>query len=62
MAQVKQHTIRMPSDLYDQLAMRALCQGRSLNKEIIMILKDRMKQQVEADAAAIATVPQTTSP
>lgn len=62
MPAVKQHTVRFPAEIYDKLVMRAMAQGRSLNKEVVMICKDRLAVADAADAAAIASVPSPSGP
>lgn len=57
----KQHTIRLPLDLYDTLQMRAIACRRSLNQEIAIILEQEVSHQREAETA-IATAVTTNSP
>lgn len=57
MSNIKQHTIRLPQDLYDYYSMRSLANRRSLNREIEMVLKSNMDRAQAADRAAIETLP-----
>jgi hypothetical protein len=57
MSNIKQHTIRLPQDLYDYYSMRSLANRRSLNREIEMVLKTAMERAQSADREAIEKLP-----
>lgn len=58
----KQHTLRLPIDLFEQLEQRAAVMGRSLNSEITKLLEWTIERQVEADQAIITRMAGRQSP
>lgn len=48
---VKQFTLRVDADVYDQIEARAKVMGRSINKEIETLLAYAIQHQVDADEA-----------
>lgn len=59
MSDIKQHTIRLPAVLFNRIVMRAVSMGRSVNKEIEMLLQRALEAQEDADkkAAMAASAP-----
>ena len=57
MPEVRQHTIRLPSDMYDVIAMRALANRRSVNKEIEVMLQDMIARQITVEKAILDSMP-----
>lgn len=50
MSQVRQHTVRLPSDLFERLEMRAVFMHRSINKEIEALIEAALNNMLETDS------------
>lgn len=51
--EAKQHTIRLPKQIFDQIESRATMNRRSVNQEIVVMLKNGLDLQVANDRATL---------
>jgi hypothetical protein len=58
----KQHTVRLPTRLFEAIEMRALVNRRSVNKEIEVLLGGLLDQAARSDATVMASMQERASP
>ena len=56
MSQNRQHTVRLPAELFERLEMRAVFMHRSINKEIEALLQSALDDQAERDSVLAETM------
>lgn len=57
-----QHTIRLPTRLFETIQLRALANRRSVNKEIEVMVTSHINAAVAADEATVAAMREKPQP